>query len=481
MTARTEPAHRALTPAPDPSRRPLVVAAALAGGAVVGAGLAVASLALPSPIGPGLVAALPLVVIAGGLALRDSRWAIALFAAALPAGLTTLFGGVQIIQVAAAAAVALVVLARLWRGRAPLVLTPAVVALLAFVAWSAVTVLVAPDLPTALRWLAVLVTGILLVAAVATVCGRDVTRLRSVAAVVCAGSVITCTIALPESTQRRSFGAAVVEGRAQGVFSQPNELGLFAGTTLVLALAIAIGASERRHRVLAGAGAIIALIALALSLSRGAWVGTLLALAVATATVPAVRRVTVGAVVVVAVAVVVMVGTATTPPQLEVVGARAALVADRGANPYDERPAIYEEAVRQVREHPVTGVGPASFPLASARSSDVVASVRPAHAHNVLLTFAAESGLPAVVALLAAIVALGTGLVRSWSLPGWAVRHRAFVTVLGCAPLVILGHGFLDAPIRNATTLLHTAAVLGLAVAVTRVRPTPTPETETTP
>lgn len=455
-----------------------MVRAAVVGGAGFGAALTIASLALPPAVGPAVVAGVPLVLVAIGLALRDSRWAVGLFSAALPAGLTTLFAGVQLVQVAAALAIALVVLARLWRGRGPLAASTPVIALLAFAAWTVVTILVAPDLVKALRFEAVLVTAVLLAASVATACGTNAARLQQVTAVLLAGSVATCVLALPDSALRGSFGGSVVEGRAQGVFSQPNELGLFAGTTLVLAVALLVGASGRRQRLLAGGGAVVALACLALSLSRGAWLGTLLALVVAVALVPAVRRLSVAVVVVAAVTTAVMVGTETTPVQLQVVGARAEVLTDRAANPYDERPAIWSEALRQVREHPVTGVGPASFPDAAARSSAVVASVRPDHAHDVLLTFAAESGLPAVAALLVVIASTGSGVVRGWARPGWPARRRAFLGVVGCAPLVILGHGLIDSPIRNATTLLQTAAVLGVAIAVAAARPEDTDTTK---
>ncbi len=454
-----------------PARTRLAVLAAVVGGLVAGAALTAVALALPPGLGPGVVALAPLALVAVGMALRDVRWAVGLFSAALPAGLTTLFGGVQLVQVAAAAAVGVVVVARLWRGRAPLVLNPAIIALLVFAAWTVATLLVAPELPRALRYEAVLVTAVLLAAAIATACGTSAERLQQIAGVLLAGSVTTCLLALPESAPRGSFGGGEVEGRAQGVFSQPNELGIFAGTTLVLAVALVVGASGRRQRLLAGAGALVALVCLAFSLSRGAWLGTVLALVVAVALVPAVRRLSVGVVLAVAVATVVMVGTESTPVQLQVVGARAAVITDRAANPNDARPAIWAEALRQVRAHPVTGVGPAAFPLAAAGSSDVIASVRPDHAHNALLTFAAESGLPAVGALLAAIGAIGAGVFRGWARPGWPVRRRAFLGVVGCVPLVVLGHGILDAPLRNATTLLQTAAVLGLAIAVARVRP----------
>lgn len=456
-------------------------APALLFGAAIGAPLAAVALRLPGQLGPATLVAAPVALLVLVLSVRDERWAIALFGASLPGGLATVVGGVQLVQVVAVGSIGLVGLARVVRGQRPLALPPVVIALLALVAWSLITMSVVDDLARALRWTAALLTATLLVAAVVSATNASVTRLRHIALLLFAGSVATCAIALPESTQRRSFGAAIVDGRAQGVFNQPNELGLFAGTTVILALALLVSSPVSRHpraeRLLVGLGGSVALVALLLSLSRGAWLGTLLALTVGTVFVSAIRRVVLVGVAAAALITAVMVSTGSTPSQLLVIVARAGLMTDRGANPYDERPAIWSEGVRQVHDHPWTGVGAAGFTDASVRSnSEVVAAVRPAHAHNVVLNFAAEGGLPAGFALLAATALTGAAVLRGRGRPGWSGGERAFLTTVGCVPLVILGQGLLDAPLRNPTTLLHTSAVLGLAVAVGYVRPAPEPE-----
>lgn len=441
----------------------------------VGVALATAALALPGWHGAAALVAVPVVLLLLPLALRDPRGGIALFAAGLPAGLTTLAGGVQVVQVLAALTVVLVASARLLQGVSPLRVPPAVIATFALVTWSLLTTPVAADLPRALRWNASLFVAALLVAAVVTAASGSLARLRHVALMLFAGSVATCAMALPESTQRRSFGAAVVDGRAQGVFSQPNELGLFAGTTVVLGLALLVAVGEARHpglqRLAVVLGGLVALVALALSLSRGAWIGTLLALLVAGVLVAPIRRVLLGVVVAVTLGLSVLVAGNALPAQLDVIVARASLITDRDSNPYDARPAIWAEGVRQVREHPLVGGGPAGFTDASAGSSSmVVAFVRPAHAHNVILNFSAESGVPAGLALLAVTLLTAKAVVRGRARAGWSTRQRGLLSALGCLPLVVLGQGTIDAPLRNPTTLLHTAAVLGLAISVGSVR-----------
>ena len=86
----------------------------------VGVALATAALALPGWHGAAALVAVPVVLLLLPLALRDPRGGIALFAAGLPAGLTTLAGGVQVVQVLAALTVVLVASARLLQGVSPL-------------------------------------------------------------------------------------------------------------------------------------------------------------------------------------------------------------------------------------------------------------------------------------------------------------------------------------------------------------------------
>lgn len=444
-------------------------------GLLVGAVATWSSLQLPSPIGPIVLATTPIAILGFTFGFRDTRWAVALFAATLPVGLTILPGGIQVVQVSAVLVIFSVAAGRVWGGRSPLLMPAPVVALLLLVAWSVLTSPVAIDLGLALRWNASLLTAALLVATVVTATDSSISRLRHLTWFLFAGSVATCATALPESAQQRSFGAAVVEGRAQGVFSQPNELGLFAGITLVLALALLVGPRNiywpRLEGFALGLGGLVALAALGLSLSRGAWLGTLLALLVAILFVQPARRLVLLVGTWATTATVFLILTQSLPSQVQTIWARAGLITDRSANPYDERPAIWQEGLRQVREHPWTGVGAANFTDASARSSsEVIAAVGPSHAHNVLLNFTAEGGLPVLVALLVATALTGIGVVRSGSQKGWSQRERALLLVVGCAPLVVLGQGILDAPLRNPMTLLHTAAIVGLAIGVGKVR-----------
>jgi hypothetical protein len=100
-------------------------------------------------------------------------------------------------------------------------------------------------------------------------------------------------------------------------------------------------------------------------------------------------------------------------PLLSIVVERAASFVDGRRNPYDDRPEIWREAIRQIVLRPVLGSGPGGYPLLALRTRDGVATVAPNHAHDLALTLAAEQGLVGVVALAAAIAVVVIAVVRT--------------------------------------------------------------------
>ena len=112
------------------------------------------------------------------------------------------------------------------------------------------------------------------------------------------------------------------------------------------------------------------------------------------------------------------------PPDVQVVGERFQSITVR--SPYDARSQIYDEALHEIKDHPVTGVGPGGFILSSRRAGSATSTVSADHAHNMLLNYGAEMGLPAVAIVLAFVFALGGSVRRASRLvkqSDW--RHRA--------------------------------------------------------
>src|SRR6266545_540638 len=203
--------------------------------------------------------------------------------------------------------------------------------------------------------------------------------------------------------------------------------------------------------VTSGTAGVVISAALMFTLSRGAWIGTALALLFLLVALSEARRALVllvvpGILVAVLVAPLVPVG----QTEINVVGERArALTA---LSPYDNRRQIYAEAWREIRADPVTGVGPGGFPIASARAGSRTSTYAVVHAHNLLLTWGAEAGFPAVLfilglALSLALAAREAG--RRFRRLG-QTRDRAIVAGVAAALLAIFGQGLFDYVLRNA-------------------------------
>lgn len=444
-------------------RRGLVVVAAVLAGLATGGMLTVVA-ARGGPVAPvALVGGLVLVV----LVLRRPVWAVVPLLATFPLSQVEL-AGLGAVQVGATAAVGLAVASRLARGEA-VVLVPARTAWLV-VLW--VLGLVAAVLGVApgesLNQVVLLATGIAVVLALVTVT-TDAPDLRIVVAAVLVVAGVMCATSLSGFGQAQAaFGGTLVEGRSQGSFAQPNELGTFAAVTLVLAVGWLLAGTERL-RLLAGGVAFVAAGALLASLSRGAWIGTAVAIGTVVLLRPASRRVVVTSLVLGALSVTVGLTLAPATPQVEVVRARAASFADPTGNPYDDRPSIYREGVRQVRANPLTGVGPAAFRIEASRQLENGARTAPHHAHNTLLAVSAEAGLPTTLVLVAFTLSTAVAVRRRLrELVHVDPVRDAVLTGSTAALAVLVGQGLVDFSLRNPTLLFTVFLLLGLQLSTLR-------------
>lgn len=296
--------------------------------------------------------------------------------------------------------------------------------------------------------------------------------------VICAGAVVTSSPLTPY------YNETVVSNRATGIFGQPNELGCLAAVVGLVSLAWLLSLRPRHPlRLVAVASLVSATWALLLSLSRGAWIGAVLGLVVLLALVPhARRRLTAG---LVAVAVVLLVagqvlGQSAVPgaSALAVAGDRAATLVSGTRNPYDLRPQIWHEALRQIDAHPWLGVGPGGYPVLAAEQPTAVHSAAPTHAHSLLLTVFAEQGVLGLLGLLATVLVgvLGTVRVAHSSAARVAGTQRpgagsdlALLAGPAAGLAVVLGQGVVDYPLRNQVLELLVWLLVGLLAATGRV------------
>jgi len=157
-------------------------------------------------------------------------------------------------------------------------------------------------------------------------------------------------------------------------------------------------------------------------------------------------------------------------PAVSVVADRLRALATAERNPYDERPEIWREAVRQLEGSPVLGVGPGGYP-GRAAGTPALRRADPLHAHSMILTVGAEQGLIGVAALLGVIAAGVAAVLRARRAA--ARRHgggagEEILAGAAAALTALLGQGLVDYPVRNpvlGTLLWVLVGVLAAAAA----------------
>jgi O-antigen ligase len=303
--------------------------------------------------------------------------------------------------------------------------------------------------------------------------GRSAQRLEVVTAAVLTGAIITAVTGLTGGLQLQStFNASVVTGRAIGVFSQPNEYGLYCA--MVGAFALGIACLRRGYlRVLGVVGAMVGLAGLALSFSRGAWLGAAVA-AIAMAVLIPQTRLPQTAVMIVAI--IGIAGSLVILPYWQLPGllfSRLTSIFTGSGSPYDIRPELFTEGLMQFGQHPILGVGPNMYPVVAYPVSADSGTLSGDHAHNFLATTAAEQGLIGLLAVALFVIAVARaartarGVARAAAgRASRAVDLGTAVTLSGTGALcAAMGAGLVDYPLRNAMVRLTVWLFLGLVFA----------------
>jgi putative inorganic carbon (HCO3(-)) transporter len=426
----------------------------------LGVGIAV----LGSRLGPLTMLAVPGALAILAAAIDGPRTALALFVLSLPLGLLELPWGLKAAQVVAVMTVVLVVGNRMSAGLAPLAWAPSAGWALVFVCLALLATPGAVDVGVAVKQDISVVVGFLLALTVSGTLRKpaDLRWLMGLLVVVGAGM---CLYSLKDASQlhQSDFGAAVVANRAVGVFRQPNELGTFSVVVLMLSIGLCAGARRWAAQLLFATCSAAALAGLVLSLSRGAWLGAagavVLFIVLVPPSKPLVARVGIAALLITAAVV-------ASGPQLglfDLLAARAASISDATSNPYDDRPLIYREALRQIESRPYLGRGPGNFLAGSEEPDSAAIGVEPLHAHNVLLTVAAEVGIPAALALLGLSVTLGWRLLSRCRSVARGDPQQPLIAGLISALLAVVLQGTVDFTARNATVFMFLWLTLGLA------------------
>ena len=446
----------------------LIVTGLILLGLVGGFALAAVGARAPGNLGPALVLALPLLPVLALAVLADPRIGLVAVVASFPIGVSDVPGlQLQLVQLVTLAVAALVALRRLTAGLAPLPWVRGTTWCVAFVLWLVVALPSAPDQQRALRVVVLFAIGTVFATVVAAACRTVADVRRFLAVLVGLVAIVALTTPFGAGQARAAFGGAVVHGRATGIFAEPNQLGTFCATGALLGLGLCFAARTTRGRLAAGMGSAAAVVGLLLSLSRGSWIGFLLGLVVLLVKLPEARRLLVALAAPLVLVALAIGAFAPTSPQVEVVGQRLKSISGE-RNPYDDRPAIWREARRQVEADPLTGQGPGNFPVVSGRVTSEWRTAIASHAHNLLLTWGAEAGLPAVA------VAVGFGFhlhlrTRRLARAPRLRRDRAVVAGLAAALVGTAGQGLVDYTLHNSVILTVLFALIGAVFALERV------------
>lgn len=442
-------------------------------GALVVAGAAaltgVAFGALGAKVGPWTIVAVPALALWFAAALARPVWAIVLVFVSLPIALTNVpIGSLQVIDIVSVGAVGAVVVAVLI-GRTHVSLRiPAFGWALALCGAGIVAVPGALEVSPATTRMVSVVVGFLLAVAVVAAC-RSLADLRIlVAAFLVVGVVMTLLAFQNLSAIRPEAGGLVVRERPSGVFGDPNELGSFAVMLLLVSLGALLAKVEPWLRVLAAVSGTLAAAALVLSLSRGSWIGAAIGVVGLMILLPHFRKALVGVFVCAAVLGLSVGVFRANAPEVQVVRERLGTVGSAIDSPYDDRPSIWAEAVREIGERPLLGFGPANFVFASEKSGSEARTIGAVHAHDVLLTVGAETGLPAVGFLVGMTIAVGLAIRR-------AVRglrrapEAALVAGVGAALFGEVGHGLIENTTGNPMLLALLWVLTGLVLVADRL------------
>lgn len=440
----------------------IVVAGAAVGG--VGVGLIVAGLVLAVAVGVNLAARFP----SAGLAL---------LAVAAPLLLSDIGFGLQLVHALSVLGVGVVAVAVAFRP-IPIRIPAAMLVAAIFIAGLTLAAVLstAPFDSTVALSLYLLGFGVALAAAIAV--ANDTGALRWVLRGWTIGALIAIVPSLSGATQVDvRFGGALVDGRTTGIFAQPNDFGEFGLYAVFIGFALVLAARGAFDGLLGIAGLIVGLSAVSLSLSRGSWIGLILGLAALAILLPRVGVWILAAAAAVGAGLVVAASAGL--PFATSLLSRGVSVTDGGANPEDHRDLIWGAAIHMWQGSPWTGVGIGRYQDVSATAGFGLGPAGAYHAHNAFLQFGAETGLLALLPLLAMAGTLAVSVVllvlrgrsaarssaNTANRPG---RRRLSACVALFAGLVaIVGHSLVDFVYTNPMLLILAWLMFGLTAGLT--------------
>jgi O-antigen ligase len=290
-----------------------------------------------------------------------------------------------------------------------------------------------------------------------------------------AGGILGAIAVATSGQQTLVAGGEAATGRAQAGFEHPAVLAFFLVLAFPPAMALTLRTRHVALRPIWGVCAALCVAGVAFSLTRGAMLALALSLVVLLF-LPAFRRW--AAVVFVALAVFAALNfqAIQNSPQLEVIGQRLSTITKTQATASNERPYIWSKTPAMIVDHPVFGVGAGNFPFWAPRYAIVDYGGAPfVHAHNVVLTTAAENGIVGATLLIVfgfAVVTIGLRAL----LAGRRSPHYPFLAAAAASVAAAFFTGMTDDPAATIVIMGSILILIGcLAAAERLVREEPEP------
>jgi O-antigen ligase len=278
------------------------------------------------------------------------------------------------------------------------------------------------------------------------------------------GGVVGIVALATTGDQELIGGGAIASNRAEATFAHPNVLGFY--LQLAIPLALVTGMRARgllRAVLLASAG--IAVAGLMLSLSRGGIIGALISLAVLLAWAPF-RRYAAAILVVLSVFALVNVGSLHDSP-VALVAKRLGTVNAEGIRE-NPRAKIWRATPDIIADYPFLGTGMGNFSEVSpAYGIRDIGGLPYDHAHNLVLTFAAETGLVGVFLFLGFLFAVAQAGARAIRRADRAAFAPALAIVAGLGGLFVTSIG--EYPPRTNVIMAVLLILVGALVGYERL------------
>ncbi|MBO9539558.1 lipid-A-disaccharide synthase-related protein [bacterium] len=250
--------------------------------------------------------------------------------------------------------------------------------------------------------------------------------------------------------------------RAASIFYHPNILSAY----LILASGIGMMLMlqrRRKERIVVGLGLAAIMLCQVLTSSRSGWIGTIATFLLIGILVD--RRILITLVGGISAAL--MAFWPMILPRLQTLGQM-----DFTSNHH--RVLVWKSALAMIRERPLTGWGPGTWPMVYPQFEDPLILEKMPHAHNMYLMIGAEFGLLVLVVLLGVFISL---VVKS-ALDTRKTPWHAHVAILGCTIVGYLLVGFFDFIFTEGRNSILFFGMLGMLVAMRRFKPEPQRETK---